>query len=420
MSKNLPFMNPYITLYTFFSLKDGAEIAHQWGYALASQLGVPLHDTDNPPLNPDDNVCFIYQQHDAWVVYASVDKKGDCPKSVWGVLSDILFGHQDLEEALNQGILWKRWATRTKSFWGMSIFFGSEIESLQEEDDWLETIFPLYDLSESNYLTSLQKWGLIWQIIDLPNLQQKPIHIYAALALKEHADEAEEILINQIDVVELSLHKSYQQLEHYEVHRPELYKRLDHLDEELEDLIQTEQPTREVLTAFSKEHFEFSKGSSNTLELQNTVNINRENYRETAEELDLFGSQDEIFTAHSKQLRTGCEQLKADQIYYEAALRRFETGLQAVRANLELLLVEQEQSDAKRDKKRDFILALIGVALSATQIWPILDKWYELHETIPLSFLSTRLYIILGTLAIIMISIVALVVWGIKQFFSDK
>ncbi len=378
MSKNLPFIDPYITLYMFFSLKHGKNVAYQWGHVLASQLGVRLHDVDNPPLNSDENVCFIYPQHDAWVVYASVDKKGDCPKSVWGVLSDILFGHQDFEETLSKGALWRRWTTRTKSFWGMSLFFGAEIESLQEEDDWLETIFPLYNFSESNCLTSLQKWGLIWQITDLLNLEQKPIHIYAVLALKEYAKEAEDILINQIDIVELSLHKSYQQLEHYEAHRKTLYDLLDYLDRQLEELIEAEQPRRDVLTAFSKEHFEFSKLSSNTLELQNTVDINRKNYHRTAKELGLFGTQDEIFSAHSKQLRTGYDQLQADQIYYKAALQRFETGLQAVRANLELLLVEQEQTDAKRDKQRDSILALIGLLLGVAQLWPIADTVLDL------------------------------------------
>lgn len=428
MSEQLLFIDPYISLYAFFNAKSGEELAHNWGKILSVLLKVPLHVPNAPEPEPDKNICSIYQQHDAWIVYASVDQIGSYSLTVWDDLRRTLFNDEDIWSGLNQTLLQQQWTERGNIFWGMSIFFGANVKSIPEEEminDWLANL-PLPPESSFPKLSCplyRPQWGRMWQLDNRQkNISQSP-HVYAVLAIEEHASKAENLIFkkNHIDRIELSLHKSYQQLQHYESFRDTLYDDLGKLDEQLQELIETESVQHKALTDFSIQYVTFSKLSTQVLELQNTVKINTTNYDQTANMFNLLEKKDNIFDRHLLHLHAGYQQLKADYIYYEAGLRRFETGLQAIRADLELSLVEQERKEANRERKRNLIFTAIGLVLGLTQIWPIVDKCYEIQpQCINISLFATRQASIYGFLIIVVISLILLVILAIKQFFSDK
>lgn len=385
MSTYSPLINPYLSLYAFFSAADGKETAHKWANQLAKHLDVPLHHPGDPDPDPTQNVCSIYRQHDAWVVYASVDKTEAHAQIVWQELSVTMFGaNKSAWQELNQRVFGSPSPPRSHLFWGITLIFGADVAALPSDSvvkNWLDAIpLPSPEAhSPQRLIPSQQPWGMIWQLANQSDAIQQSTHIYTILAKAEQADEANNLLfaINHYDRIELSLHKCYQQLQQYEQNRNQLYHRLDELDAALETLLEQTQPKQEALTTFSTQYVEFTKWNSQILELQNTVGINSRNYHQTAKKLNLFRPQEQVFSTHNEQLRTGYRQLQADRTYYNAANERFSTGLQAVRADLELRLLkaeqesteqwrisqqdakEKERKEAKREKQRDLLLVLI-------------------------------------------------------------
>lgn len=428
MSTYSPLINPYLSLYAFFSAADGEETAYTWGNELAKHLDVSLHHPDDPDPDPTQNVCSIYRQHDAWVVYASVDKTEAHTQTIWQELSVTMFGanHSAWQE-LNQRVLGSPSPPRSHLFWGITLIFGADVAALPSDSvvkNWLQAIpLPAPEAhSPQRLIPSEQPWGMIWQLANQSDPIQQSTQIYTILALDSHAEEANNLLfaINHYDRVELSLHKCYQQLQQYEQNRDQLYHRLDELDAALETLLEQTPPKQEALTTFSTQYVEFTKWNSQILELQNTVTINGTNYDQTAKKLNLFRPQEQIFSTHLQQLKTGYRQLQADRTYYNAANERFNTGLQAVRADLELRLLkaeqqstenwritqqhegEKERKEAKREKQRDLLLVLISILLALSQIWPLVDKFLELLEPQYTGLLEIRFLTIIAFLAVLL------------------
>ena len=91
-----------------------------------------------------------------------------------------------------------------------------------------------------------------------------------------------------MDLIALSLHKSYHHLQQHDEIRDDLHRLTNRLDEVLDKLIETPTPQRDRLTKLSKQYLEFAKLASQVTELQNTVTINTENYRQITNELKLL------------------------------------------------------------------------------------------------------------------------------------
>lgn len=415
MSIHHPLHNPYLSLYAFFSGQKGEQAAHDWGERLASHLGVPLHDDDGSQIDPSQHVCLIYREHDAWVVYASADMQGAYPLTAWQELSEIIFGAESAAwQTLNEQVWGDDWQARANLFWGVTVFFGAEVTSLGYRQQPLLSANPLtslwrigvklaqlaqkllrsspqaLDLQPERWLgqlpllpeskvlsptlSSQQPWGTLWHLARPSGDMVPSVHIYVVLSTPEQANQVDEILFRRsnIDRVELSLHKSYHQLRQYELGRDELQVRISGLDTALENLLQNSPPEQNKLMAFSTEYVKFAKWASEITELQNTVTINSNNYQKTARRLALLRQEDEVFKRHLQQLKDDQAQLQADKTYFDAATERLGIGLQTIRADLELRLVEKERTEAGRETQRNLLLGRIGILLGLTQIWPIL------------------------------------------------
>lgn len=438
MSGDFPLKNPYLSLYAFFSRKKGERAARAWGGQLATRLGVRLRAPDDPDIDPSQNLCFIYRLRDAWIVYASVDREGEYAPAVWQELGEIMFGVAGAAwqigaypgGAAPSGSESQAW---WRVFWGVSVLFGAEVTRLPSQEEagaYLEAI-PLLPNSQAldPIASSEQAWGTVWQLAGYSNQMQHSPHLYAILSTHKQAEALNEILFtkNHYDQMELSLQKCYHQLRQYEQGRDLLHTHIYDLDHALQAVLQSSPPKQEKLTGLSRQYVEFAKWSSEVSELQNTITINSSNYEQLGLQFNLFHEQDNVFEPQLKRLKHGQKQLDADKVYYNALVERVGTGLQAVRADLELRMVQveqdaarewrhfmrkqsdlelrliegqqqatenwralqrqneerkedaqrREQQEIEREKQRDLLLALIGIVLGATELWSLWQLFFE-------------------------------------------
>ncbi|MDM8526847.1 hypothetical protein QUF58_01435 [Anaerolineales bacterium HSG24] len=396
--------NPCLSLYGFFRReidKEGQEIkdstARRWGEALANRLEVVLRDEhDQTPPEPDQNLCQIYHHHDTTIVYASVDQKESQPLTAWQTIGQTLLKNDWADwVSFNQQLLGD-WPKRSDNYWGMSLIFTAEVSTMLIDGLSVTSLLPMLETAETSLeslesplesllespLLSAQPWGKAWQLTET----EEPFRIWAVL-VEDTADLihlADKVLFTQgyVDMLSLSLHKSYQQWHQYESERNGLQGLIKKLDISLKQLLKDEHPQRQQLTRVSNRYVDFVDLASRVAALRNTIFINSTNYEQLCQNLKLdVTPQDDMFAIHQRQLAHYLLQLDADRAYYEAAMQRFDTGLQTVRANLELILVEQEQQAAQKEKRRDLFLVLIGLWIGVTEICGILDTVLELSGT---------------------------------------
>lgn len=449
MSEQHPIISPYLSWYVYFSNYDGQQPAREWGERLAAHLGVPLH-TDYDDIDASQHICYLYPLPDTWVLYVSVDMQGPQPLTAWQELSSTLFGQdRQLWQALYQQIREASPQTPSRHFWGSTLLFGAEPSSASFDAEQWQGLMPLL-LGWGNQVRlkrSVEPWGNVWQLTGLYDDFIETAHIYAVLT--ESDSQASYFFeFGKLDQLELSLHKAYHHINQHRIGRKRLYSLMPELDAQLKKLLDKAIPTQQSLSTLSKQYLNYVDWISQVAQLRQTVAINSDNYRYIAEEFRLLRQTDEIFKDHSQKLKRGMAQLDADRVYYEAGQRRLDTGLQTLRAELELQLVtaqhkaaeEREQARQEREREREKaqkraeaerearekenerqeerenernqLLTWIGIGLGLTQLWPITERILESFDfSVETQFYIDSMFLIVP----VVIMIVFAVVWFGKR-----
>ncbi|GEM_PF-4720043 len=344
---NQTFKNPCLSVYLFFSGKEGQAEAQTLQDKLKTRLNQNSHIDPAP-------VCRQYERHDTLVLYVSFEQKNDVPQT-W----------QPLKSGLIDLLPMQR--KRDKFFWGMSLLYSAEVDSLNFDTTALQNeVFP----NAKEVSISTKVWGTFWQLSDEP--KDSP-HIY--MVLIEDKVAGDKVLFSEkaIDVPELSLHKCYQDIDQHETNRAQLHELVRDIDGKLETLLNDSAPARQSLTNVSKSYVQFAKWASQLAALQNTVKINQSNYERFAKHFGLLSNEDgaDLFVKHQRRIQQGLDQIEADNKYAEAAMQRFSNALETARANYELVTMEQETQSARRERWRDVVLGFIGIVLGLTQVCPL-------------------------------------------------
>lgn len=414
-----PLINPYLSLYVFFDdegiekMKDS--IAYQWAQCLANNLEDTILYTDETfdQIDTSKDFCWIYRQHDTWVVYASANYKGRYALEEWQHLSRWLFDPYEkawhtLSQHISDDVI-------AKIYWGTTLFFGAEVADFDfDAQTWLKEV-PLLPKSEldADSPLSVQEWGRLWQVAGLYEAEAESPHIYMVLAQSAKIERVKNVLFERdnMDLIALSLHKAYHHLQQYEEKRKTLHKLIGELDQALKELLSQPEPQRQHLSTLSQRYLTFTHWASRVTELQNTVSINANNYDQIVNALQLSHDHDHIFKKHEQQVAHDLAQIEADKVYYDAALQRVDTGLQTLRADLELRQAEKERREAKREKHRDLRLAYLGILLGITQLWPI---WQNMMENAGCSIMARQ--IMDGTFLIIILLAAARLIWQLRHY----
>ena len=388
------------------------------------------------------------------MLYVSVDVQAAEPVTVWQELSTTLFGmNRSLWQTLHEQIRQESPETPSKRFWGSSLFFGTEVSLEKVDTQAMEPYLPqlLGWTDDVKVKSSTQPWGKLWQLNEASNQALESDHLYVVLKESPLTNEADEFFqFGIIDQLELSLHKAYHHLRQHELGRKTLYQLIPELDAVLKRLLRQENPTKAHLSALARQYAKYVDWISQVAALQQTVAINRHNYDYLADEFCLLRETDRVYRSHTRQLKRGLSQLEADQVYYEAAQKRLDTGLQTVRAELELQLViaghkaadereqtriqreqerEKEQQEREREKREaqtrrdeeqdtrerekeeiearekehDLLLAWIGFWLGMTQVWPIIQEIIESYRNEAIRLQADQAFLIVILLMVMLL-----------------
>jgi len=365
MNEISPLNTPFLSIYAYFGDET---IAHKWH----KKLNEHLKQSSDP-----DYVCRIYHRHDVWVAYASISLGDTHTPEAWKNLSVDMFGENGTQWTdINQTIIGNDWLTQFGSYLGVTLFFGAEVTDtdFQHQKEWLVHV-PLLPESKPTKpnILSQPTWSHIWQLAGQPKGQpdtmHKYPHVYVVLFTPDQKKEAYSIFFRKgnMDILELSLHKSHQHLQNYEHGQGNLHRWIDNLDSQLTPLLHSPEPSQTKLQNFSKEYADFATAISVAAELQNSVHINTLNARQRIEEFSFTPTNDVIYHTHLKQIEHGLTQLEVDKVYYEAAMQRLDTGLQTVRTHLETI---QNQ----RNLRIEWLLGIIGVILGVVGVLPFLEE----------------------------------------------
>jgi len=445
MSKATKIVDPFLSVYIFFVDQAGSQLANEWHHRLAAHLGVPPHTPESfesalerLEWDSTQHICLLYQQPDAWVLYLSLGLPGQHPLSAWQTLSETLFGQGlQLWQALEAEI----WPTGERSlpskrYWGASFFFGGQVDDFDfnfdrsRPDQWLDTTSLLPEELATFHATSVYEWGNVWLLANAPQLGPELPSVYLMLAKSPWYEYVKRLFFtsDNFDLLALSLHKCYHGWRQYEQGRVQLHEQVSALDRELKSLLGDREQGRSALNAFSQQYLQFVQWVSQISELQNMMAINATNYHAIATSLRLLLGTDEVFASHWQRLQHRIGQTKADQIYYEQALKRLEIGLDTLRTVLEVRTLDAEQEAAERwrnlrlvqeeeryrraeekekeeqkEKKREQFLVYVALLLGITQLWPILQQ--SILEACPKEI---RFYADMGFIAFIVLATVVL------------
>jgi len=119
-------------------------------------------------------------------------------------------------------------------------------------------------------------------------------------------------------------------------------------------------------------YVDFSVWATHLAELQQTLQLNRDNYYDTANRLNLLTQEDLIFDTNLRRIQQGLRQLTANIRYDEIALQRLTLGLQTIQTDLDFSLIEAQQREEKREAYNDRLLALLGILLALSAFYPFI------------------------------------------------
>lgn len=448
-----PIKDPYLLLYAFFNDK---EVAEKWGTALVDgiNLSQPADATislrqgsaRNEASPPGMPLCELYQPNDSgdiWIVNASLDvPQPDKVQSlaIWPAFAEKIFGQpaSDAQDSfkrwqpISQALPSKDWRKRDDTFLGISLLFVAESQAqillparqqalfwwqdayqklwrwwqevqtveLRQAEEAITRINTLLSLpggaTGSSYRPSAQKWGVLWQRIE----QFEPVdarlspHLYVVLTNPQQSEVCRELLLrnNHFNLIELSLHKAYQQIGQNEAVHEQLKVLNQQLNKTLETFHTLPEPTAALLQQLATQYYQLEYTASRIADVHTTVSINLGNYEQTAKFQNLFHAHDNVFSQHLKRMQEGQHQLKVDQQYYQSAAHRAKTGLESGQATLDAALLKVERHKNELSQRRDIIIAVIGVIIGIAQIWPLADKALELWKPKSLPVLTFRMW----------------------------
>lgn len=374
--------DPYILVYAFFDATS--PYAQIWHAYVKERFEKHLELAEKRP-EIFHHQLQLYDKEDALIVFVAIECLGSHSTPIWRKLHSILFGADGVRLPTGEGC------------WGITVIFGGLVEEEQAADKYL---LYLNDLSQllGNYagatpLHSNQSWGRLWLVQHPRRADQISPQIYMVLPSHKQEVLAHQFLLteNGFNLVEASLHKAYQQFDIYQHYCAEWKEAVPFLDKALDEALQNMHKHQLLesskLTLLSLRYAEFFGWLTRLAELHNTIETNYTNYRYTSTDFGFLHEDDQIFRFHMRKLEQAVAQLAVDRRYYEAAVARLDVGLQTVRTNLELALVEAERvsrDEARRQgeqaDRRDFLIAMLGLLLGFTQLWPLIQERFQLLE----------------------------------------
>lgn len=394
MRPDYSIQDPYLVLYAFFNREDGWAEARDYHQEMRQRLQISSPSDDASGFNRDLDSrrrVYVYSQENAGVVYLSLDVGGKQHPKTWSRLNEIALGRDWLE------------CPQGDKIWGSSIFFGATVESLPLTDRQVNSLLaeiPLPLIHQPNRPTpaySQQKWGDVWLLASRLILKENHPQVYLILSTPEQEATLNQVLPppNSFDLIELSLHKICNQLEIYRQHRPDWNRHSYQLDADFKEILtelrQKQSVDRAKLSDLSTPYVDFVGWTTKIAALRQTVEINAANYQQTISKLRLATPEDTIFNVFKQQFEREVNQLKHDLAYDEITVQRIRAGLETIRADLELKLVEaeyqtaqewrktrvqnevREKKEAGKERQRDLLIAFIGLILGITQVWPIIQ-----------------------------------------------
>lgn len=347
--------DPYLALYAFFNREeDGWTEAKNLHRQILQRLQISSPNDDASGFDKDldsQRRVYIYHQEDAVVIYSSIDIGGEQRSKTWSQLSEFILG-QD-------------WRERPQSdhLWGMSIFFGATVEALPQTDKQVDNILatislPLIPQPERPVPAySQQTYGDVWLLASRLSLKENHPQVYLVLSTPEQETVLNQVLPppNGFDLIELSLHKISNQLEIYHQHRSDWNRHSSKLDsafkEILTELRQKQNFDREKLSNLSTPYVDFVGWTTQIAALHQTIEINATNYQQALNKLELTTPNDAIFSTLKQRFEQEKDQLKHDLAYDEITVQRIRAGLETIRADFELKLVEAEYQTAQEWRK---------------------------------------------------------------------